>query len=90
MLAEGIRKASTRNDRSTIQMSNAAPIAFNHAIASSFAVFGGGVHKVEGIGIGRHVTMLGAVHGQQPGVTDEGYGIIGRIRLALTTSNESE
>src|SRR2546430_10998706 len=42
MLAEGMRNASTRNDRSTIQISRAVPIALSHAIASSFAVFGGG------------------------------------------------
>src|SRR5205809_7418571 len=33
MLDEGMRNASTRNDRSTVQISKANPIAFNQAIA---------------------------------------------------------
>src|SRR6266571_5255477 len=41
MLPDGIRNASTRYDRSTIQISNATPIALSQAMASSFTVFGG-------------------------------------------------
>src|SRR5690349_15215516 len=42
MLPDGMRNASTRNDRSTIQISSAEPIALAQAMASSFAVLGGG------------------------------------------------
>src|SRR5256885_592316 len=39
MLAEGMRNASTTNDLSTIQMSSAVPIAFNHAIGTALLIW---------------------------------------------------
>src|SRR5204863_4365446 len=63
MLAEGIRNASTRNDRITIQMSSAAPIAFTHAMNSSLAVlaFGGDAGWAEVGGGGEGLAGRGTV-----------------------------
>jgi hypothetical protein len=41
MLADGMRKASTKYDRKTIQMTNAAPIDLAHPRAHSRKVCGG-------------------------------------------------